>query len=95
MVKQMGGCCRANSYTLYPRRVTSIKTKREGVKSGTSVAQKPSGLGFSCKCTDAGTVDLGILTNHEQSISAKPSRMNAATRQEADFIIRTYVPRPV
>ncbi len=62
--------CRSNSYPLRPRRVTWIKTKREGVKSGCSGALKPDMLGLSCKankCSDAGTGDLGALTTHVTS----------------------------
>ncbi len=62
--------CRSNSYPLHPRRVTCIKTKKEGVKSGRSGAHKPDKLGLRCKATkgsDAGTVDLGVLPTHETS----------------------------
>ncbi len=57
--------CRLNSYPLRARRITWIKTKREGVyvKSGRSGA-----LGLSCKaskCSDARTGDLGVLITHE------------------------------
>ncbi len=61
---------RSNSYALRPRRVTWVKTKREGVKSGHSGAFKPDKLGLSCKankCSDAGTGDLGVLLTHEIS----------------------------
>ncbi len=57
----------SNFYPLRSRRVTWIKTTREGVKSGYSGDLKPDRLGLSCKtnkCSDAGTGDLGVLTTH-------------------------------
>ncbi len=62
--------CRSNFYPLRPRRVTWIKTKREGVKSGRSGAHKPDMLSLYCKankCTDTGAEDLGVLPTHETS----------------------------
>ncbi len=56
-----------NVYPLCPRRVTWIKTKREGVKSERSGAPKPDKLGMNCKahkCSDARTGDLGVLHTH-------------------------------
>ncbi len=40
-----------NFYPLRPRRVTWIKTEREGVKSGRFGVHKPGKLGLSCKAT--------------------------------------------
>ncbi len=60
----------ANWYFLRPRRVTWIKTKKEGVKSGCSSAHKPGTLGLSCKtnkCSEAVTGDLGVQPTHETS----------------------------
>ncbi len=62
---------RSNSYPLRPRRVTWVKTKREGVKSGRSSALEPGKLGMSCKankCSDVETGELGMLPIHETSI---------------------------
>ncbi len=53
-----------------PRRVTWIKTKREGVKNGCYGALKPDMLALSCKSDnyiDAGTRELGVRTTHEIS----------------------------
>ncbi len=64
--------CRTNSYPLRPRRVTWIKTKREGVKNGRSSTDKPSKLGLRCKadkCRDAGTGDLGVLATHVRMLA--------------------------
>ncbi len=47
-----------------------VKTKMEGVKSGSSGPHKPGKLGLSYKtnkCSDAGTGDLGVLPTHETS----------------------------
>ncbi len=68
--------CKSNSYPLYSCRVTWIKTKRKGEKSGRSGALKPGKLGVSRrdnKCSDAGTGDLGVLPNHKTSPKAKNS----------------------
>ncbi len=48
---------------LLSRRVTWIKTKREGVKSECSDALKPNKLGYSykdSKCSGTGVCDLGV-----------------------------------
>ncbi len=59
----------AGFYPLRPRhRVTWVKTKREGVKSGCSGTLEPDRLGLSCnvnKCSDTGTGDLGVLPFYE------------------------------
>ncbi len=68
-----------------PRRVTWIKTKREGVKSGFSGALKPGrlGLGFKVnKCCDVWIWDLGVQTTHETSPRLNPLRLNATSRQD-------------
>ncbi len=62
--------CRSNPYPLRPRRVTRIKTKKAGVKSGCAGALKPGMLSLSYKAnkySDVGTGDLGVLTTHETS----------------------------
>ncbi len=67
---QSAHLCRSNSYPLRPRRITWIKMKGGGGKSGFSGALKPDRLGLSCKankCSDVGTGDLGVLTTHETS----------------------------
>ncbi len=67
---------RSNSYPFQPRRVTWLKTKIGGVKSGSSGAHKLDKLGLSYEarsCRGAGTGDLGVLPTHETS------HMNMAT----------------
>ncbi len=61
---------RTNSYLLRPRRITLIKTKQEGMKSGRSGALKPDRLDMSCKvnkCRDAGAGDTDVLPTRETS----------------------------
>ncbi len=92
MVQQMvvlsAHLCRPKSYPLPLRRVTWIKTRREGgVKSGRSGALKPDRRGLSCKAnkrSNGGTGDLGVITTHESSLMKmttwlNPLRMNATT----------------